>query len=99
MIDFKSVILPALVGVFGGFFGPLLLEKWKGSENRSTKQIYMEAELQKLEERLNSISYDMGERVTSLDNRFKSLELTFTHNTGILKGKLPDAPLELPSSN
>ncbi|MES2607641.1 MAG: hypothetical protein V4544_02780 [Pseudomonadota bacterium] len=95
MFDFKSVMLPALIGVFGGLFGPILVEKWKGSEEGSKNQIVIEQRLQKLEEKVNSFSSGIEDRMTSMENNLKNIELNISRNTGVLKGKLPDIPLEV----
>lgn len=64
VFDFQSVILPTLIGVFGGLWGPLLLEKWKGGKEEVKKQIMMEADLSNLQEMLNSLSAKTEERST-----------------------------------
>ncbi|MES2252577.1 MAG: hypothetical protein V4482_02705 [Pseudomonadota bacterium] len=99
MFDFKTVILPATIGVFGGLLGPILVEKWKGSEEEHKKQIVMEERFKKLEEKSNNSSSDLEERITSIESQLKNLELNISQNTGVLKGRLPDIPLEGPILN
>lgn len=94
MFDFKSVILPAVIGVFGGLLGPILVEKWKGSEEGNKKQIVIDERLKKLEEKTNDFSAGLTNNVASIENRLKNLELNITHNNGILKDRFPDIPLK-----
>ncbi|MDP3372082.1 MAG: hypothetical protein Q8S21_04250 [Candidatus Paracaedibacteraceae bacterium] len=96
MFNLESLIFPTALGIFGGFLGPILVEKWKGSENNSKKQIFMEAEIQKTEEKLTSFVQSMETRLSSVENQLKTIELTLSHNTGALKSRLPDIPLKEP---
>lgn len=96
MFNFKSIIFPTVLGIFGGFSGPILVEKWKGNEDNSKKQIFMEAVLQKMEEKLNTFIQSAEGRISSVEAELKTIELTLSHNTGVLKSKLTNAPLKEP---
>ncbi len=98
MLDFKSVILPAAVGVLGGLLGPILVEKWKDSEAESKMQLIMEEKLQSLEEKATNLSASLDSRVPSLESEIKAVEIDVSRNAGILKGSLPDIPLEVQPS-
>ncbi|MDP4725054.1 MAG: tropomyosin [Alphaproteobacteria bacterium] len=94
MFDFKSVILPATISVFGGLLGPILVEKWKGGEEGARKQIVIEERLKKIEEKSETSSSGLAERVASVENQLKKLELSTSHNTGILEDRFPNIPLK-----
>ncbi len=93
MFNFKSVIIPVVIGIFGGFLGPILVEKWKGRESEAKNQLIMEGKLEKLEEKVTSLSTGLDSRVTSLENEIKNVEITVSRNAGVLKGSLADIPL------
>ena len=86
----------ALGGFLGGFVGPYLVEKLKGSKMDTKKLVILETEVQTIEEKLNNLSAKTEERIGALENQLKNLELTISHNTGVLKGHLPNAPLDTP---
>lgn len=97
MFDFKSVVLPVTLGIFGGLLSPILVEKWRGSEDASKKQIVIEERLQKVEEKTNNLSVKLEEHVASMEPQLKKLEVNMSNNAGILKGRQADLPLETPS--
>jgi hypothetical protein len=95
--DFQKIILPALLGFFGGFLGPVLVEKWKHNKAKIKQQMIIETDLQKLREQFDTFSSSTDERVNHLDIRLKTMEMNVSHNMGILKGQLSDVPLEPPT--
>lgn len=99
MLDLKGIVLPAFVGFFGGFLGPILVEQYKGIKEESIKQITMEEKLKNLDDKLTKESSLLEGRIGALENHCRNLELNQSRNSGVLKGRLPDIPLEgIPSS-
>lgn len=96
MLNFKNIIVPTIIGIFGGFLGPILVEKWKGNEANFKKQIIMSAEVHKTQENLNTFMATMESRMSSMENQIKIIELNLSHNAGVLKGLYPNAPLKTP---
>ena len=94
--DFQKIILPSLLGFFGGFLGPVLVEKWKHNKAKIKQQMIIETDLQKLREQFDSFSSSAEERMGSMETRLKNIELNVTHNMGVLKGQFADTPLEVP---
>lgn len=90
-------ILPAIIGFLSGIFAPMIVEKWKGKKEEERKVSLIEADLKQLKEEVEEISSQHKEAYSSLEERLRSLELTLSHNTGVLKSKMPEAPLEDPA--
>ncbi|MDP3372220.1 MAG: hypothetical protein Q8S21_04955 [Candidatus Paracaedibacteraceae bacterium] len=96
MFDLKSVIIPIALGVFGGFLGPIFVEKWKGKEEDSRKIIVIEERLNRVEEKTNNLSIKLEQHMTSMEAQLKELGFNISNNVGMLKGRLVDLPLETP---
>ncbi len=73
-MDFKGVVLPLFVGLLGGLLCPMFLEKWKGSQRSTEKQIVMEEKLAFLEEKNNILISKLELRVEDIEERIKNLE-------------------------
>lgn len=93
---FENIILPTLVGIFGGLIGPLLLEKWKGKNEEIKRHALIDVELEKLKEEVNNFFIKTEAKMNSFEQGLKMIELNLAHNIGALKSRFPDAPLEEP---
>lgn len=87
LLDF---IVPALLGFFSGLLPPLIIEKWKSNKEEKKKLTLLEKDLGDLQNNFNSVSSSFS----SIEERVRTLELNLSHNTGVLKAKIPGAALE-----
>jgi len=96
--DWKFLI-PALLGFFSGLLPPLIIEKWKGRREEKRKLDVIENDIMTLQNSFKSFSKELESRVAATEERERTLEINLSHNTGVLKGKLPDVPLEDTATN
>ena len=89
-------VLPSFLGFLAGIMAPIIVEKWKGSKEGLRKQIFMEAEISKLQETLSNFSVKTEEKITSLENQLKNTEISLSHYHGLLEShRLDTTPKNL----
>ncbi len=96
--DWKFMI-PALLGFFSGLLPPLIIEKWRGRKEEKRKLDVIENDIVNLQNSFQTFSKEFETRLTTNEERSRVLEINLSHNTGVLKGKLPDTPLEDTTTN
>ncbi len=94
MILTLDTIIPALLGFAAGIMGPLVAEKWKGKKAEERKLTSIEIDAVSLQNSFQMHTADTEKRLTSMEERLRSLEINISHNIAVLKVKMPDAPLE-----
>lgn len=92
--DFQGIILPLMLGIFGGLLGPICLEKWKGNKEEGKKVLLLEVEMEKLQEDITAINSKLETMLNRFNSEIKDLEIKLSHTTGVLQTKMPDAGLE-----
>ena len=93
IFDWKFLI-PALLGFLAGLLPPLIIERWKNKKEERRKIDVIENDITNLKTSFKNFSKEMEHRLTTVEERARSLEINLSHNTGVLKSKLPDTPLE-----
>lgn len=92
-LDWK-ILIPGLLGFFAGLLPPLIIEKWKNRKEERRKLDIIENDITNLQNSFKTFSKEVEIRLTTGEERARSLEINLSHNTGVLKSKLPDTPLE-----
>lgn len=87
-------LLPALLGFLAGLLPPLIIERWKTKKEERRKIDLVENDIVNLQSTFKTFSKEMEHRLTTVEERARALEINLSHNTGVLKSKLPDTPLE-----
>ena len=95
MIINLDFILPAFLGFSAGILPPLIIEKWKSKREGKEKLASMENDIKHLQNSLQSHSSSLS----SIEEKVRALEINLSHNTGALKAKIPDMPLEDTTAN
>lgn len=91
--DWKFLI-PAVLGFLAGLLPPLIIERWKNKKEERRKIDIIENDITNLQNTFKNFSKEMEHRLTTVEERARALEINLSHNTGVLKSKLPDTPLE-----
>jgi hypothetical protein len=94
MVDL-DFILPAFLGFSAGILPPLIIEKLKNKKEEKQKLASIENDIQHLQNSLQSHSSNLS----TLEEKVRALEINLSHNTGALKAKIPDMPLEDTTAN
>ncbi len=90
-----NFIMPALLGFLAGILPPLIIEKWKSKKEEKQKLTAIENDIKHLQSSLQGHSSSLS----SLEEKVRALEINLSHNTGALKAKIPDMPLEDTTAN
>lgn len=82
--------IPAAIGFFSGLLPPIIIEKWKTNKEEKKQLTLLEKDMQELSEHYKNVSSN----ISVMEEKIRALELNLSHNTGVLKAKIPEAPLE-----
>ncbi len=92
-------IIPALLGLSSGMLGPIVIEKWRSVKSENNKLTSIDNDILNLQGSLLRLTSDLEKRMSSTEEKVRALEINLSHNTGVLKGKSPDIPLEDTTAN
>mgnify|MGYP000588373193 CR=1 FL=1 len=87
---FLDFAIPAAIGFFSGLLPPVIIEKWKTNKEEKKQLTLLEKDMQDLVEHYKNVSSS----ISIMEEKIRALELNLSHNTGVLKAKIPEAPLE-----
>ena len=99
MIFDTNFITPALLGFFSGLLPPLIIEKWKGSRDAKNRLTLLEVDVQIIKDNFKGFSAELDKRLIPIEEKVRALEVNLSHNTGVLKATIHNAPLEDTTTN